>query len=295
MKWSVFTVAVPDLSVEQVIPAAAEAGLHGIEWRCAPGPAEATSQPPSFWGNNLCTIEPGTAPEVLQGLRGQMREHGLDSAAVMPYLKVGDVETAEEVMRIAQALGAPMMRIGVHGYNRSRPYSELYDEQMEYVAKLVPLLKQYGIRGLIETHHMTIAPSASAAYRIASSFDPEHIGVLFDPGNMVFEGYENHRMGLEMLGPYLAHVHVKNADVAAVRENNGPKLEWSPLERGFVRWQQVMEDLTAVGYDGYCGVEDFSGIHSSGDMLRGFVSLMKELAHGAAARQEAGSAGGSSR
>lgn len=53
-----------------------------------------------------------------------------------------------------------------------------------------------------------------------------------------------------------------------------------------------MEDLTAVGYDGYCGVEDFSGVHSSGDMLRSFVSLMKELAHGAAARQEAGSGGG---
>lgn len=71
MKWSVFTVAVPDLSVEQVIPAAAEAGVHGVEWRCAPRPAEAKNQPPSFWGNNLCTIEPGTAQEVLQACGGR--------------------------------------------------------------------------------------------------------------------------------------------------------------------------------------------------------------------------------
>ncbi|GIX08239.1 MAG: hypothetical protein KatS3mg115_2642 [Candidatus Poribacteria bacterium] len=52
------------------------------------------------------------------------------------------------------------------------------------------------------------------------TFRPEQVGVIHDAGNMVHEGFENYQMGCELLGPYLAHVHVKNA--AWVREAGDP-------------------------------------------------------------------------
>ncbi|MEZ4633203.1 MAG: hypothetical protein R2880_21235 [Deinococcales bacterium] len=62
---------------------------------------------------------------------------------------------------------------------------------------------------MIEIHHRTIVPSASAVYRLVSHFDPQHIAVIYDPGNMAYEGFEDYRMGLELWEPYLAHVHLK--------------------------------------------------------------------------------------
>jgi len=44
-----------------------------------------------------------------------------------------------------------------------------------------------------------------------SDFDLRYIGIIYDLGNMVHEGYENYKLGLELLGDYLSYVHVKNA------------------------------------------------------------------------------------
>lgn len=277
MKWSLFTVASPDLSVKELIPYAAEAGLKGLEWRFKETPADQRSQPASFWGNNMATIEPGISDVELKEINVLCKEHGIETAGVMPYLGVGDLDAAKEVLRVATALEAPIVRIGVHGYNRKRSYNELLDEQLRYMESLEPMLRDHGIKGVVETHHMTISASASAAYRLVSSFDSSVYGVLFDPGNMVFEGYENHRMGLELLGDYLAHVHVKNADAVPKEQRSGQAFAWSPMEEGLVNWTQVLEDLAQVNYNGFCGVEDFSGTRSTKDMIAYYVQWISKL------------------
>ena len=37
-------------------------------------------------------------------------------------------------------------------------------------------------------------------------FDPAHIGLIFDPGNMVNEGFEDYQKSFELLGDYIAHI-----------------------------------------------------------------------------------------
>jgi sugar phosphate isomerase/epimerase len=96
----------------------------------------------------------------------------------------------------------------------------------------------------------------------------------------VHEGYENFRLGLELLGPYLAHVHVKNAAWAPTGEEKDGILlwesNWSPIDEGIVNWKQLLGDLKAVGYDGYLGIEDFSGQYGSQEMLNNFASKVKQ-------------------
>ncbi|MEK8129328.1 sugar phosphate isomerase/epimerase [Paenibacillus filicis] len=281
MKLSVFTVSTPDLTPEELAVAAKEAGIDGIEWRYKDVPAELAGEAPSFWRNNLCSIPEQGGEGVWDRFKTAADAQGLTTLSVTPYLTVGDLEATERVLAAARHIGASYIRLAVPGYNRTRHARELFAEGLAYLKEAAPLCKQYGVKGLLETHHNTIAASASAAYRLVEGFDPDSVGVLYDPGNLVHEGYENYRFGLELLGPYLAHVHVKNAiwrqegtDQAGAPSWNAG---WQPMFQGIVSWAQVIEDLKAVGYEGYLGVEDFSGQFGSKEMLRHYADQIRQL------------------
>lgn len=296
MKLSVFTVAVPDLNAAELASAAAAAGIEGIEWRFRGIPEDALSEQPSYWRNNRCSIDPDRWQEQVPAFRETAAVHGRQSIALVPYLSCGDLPAAEQAFQAASKLGASMMRVGVPGYDRTTAYPELYAKAVRYLNEVQDMAKQYSIKAVVETHHQTIAPTASLAHRLVQSLDPEHVGVLYDPGNMVHEGYENHRMGLELLGPYLAHVHVKNAgwyvkeagdtrDQAASSPSSGYDLplstswqcHWAPLTEGMVDWVQMVRDLRAMGYDGYYGIEDFSGVLQSKVMLQHFADVFAAI------------------
>ncbi|OXM83298.1 sugar phosphate isomerase/epimerase family protein [Paenibacillus rigui] len=271
MKLSVFTVVTPDLTPEELAAAAKEAGIDGIEWRFKEVPAELKDEKPSFWRNNLCSIDPASSDAELEKFIQAAQANGLKAISVTPYLQAGDLAGTERVLQVARKLGAGMIRVGVPAYDGTKNFNELFELEVQYLEGVEKLAKQYGVKCLVETHHNTIAASASAAYRLVSKFDPNHIGVLFDPGNMVHEGYENFRMGMELLGPYLAHVHIKNTGwkKTETREDGSQAWTsyWEPNLEGVVNWKQVLKDLKAVGYDGYLGVEDFSGKYSSKELL----------------------------
>ncbi|WP_274366192.1 sugar phosphate isomerase/epimerase family protein [Paenibacillus thermotolerans] len=276
MRLSVFTVSVPDLTPAQLIAAAKEAGLDGIEWRYTKVPDSVKHEAPSFWGNNRCTLDPNSDEAYFTALGEEVRSSGMATTALAPYLSAGDAEGTERAMIHAKAMGASMIRVGVHRYDRSRSYNELFESQLQYLQEVQRLSRLYGVKGVIETHHVTIAPSASLAHRLVESFDPDHVGVLYDPGNMVHEGYENFRLGMELLGPYLAHVHVKNA--GWFRNSEGRwECRWQPFAEGWVDWKQVLRDLKAVHYEGGYGVEDFSGTLESRAMLAQFADWFRTL------------------
>lgn len=262
MKLSVFTVATPELEPEELAKAAGEAGLHAIEWRYADIPPDKASEAPSFWGNNRCTISPSGGREVLDRYARAAQAHNLSIASLTPYLRAGDFEATERVLDAARYARASMIRLGVPAYDRSRTFGELFELGRDYLLEAQSLCRQYGVKGLIELHHGTIAASASGGRRLVEGLDPEWVGVLYDPGNLIHEGFENYRMGLELLGPYLAHVHVKNAgwEKTGASEDGSAiwRCEWAGLREGAVPWRQVIADLLAVGYDGYLGIEDFS-------------------------------------
>ncbi|MGE7827349.1 sugar phosphate isomerase/epimerase family protein [Paenibacillus sp. NPDC093718] len=279
MKLSVFTVATPDLQPEELAKAAADAGIEGIEWRFKEIPEEAAGEKPSFWRHNRCSMDPNGTQEDWLKFQQAADKHGRRSLAVVPYLTCGDVEATEKVMQAAKLIGASFIRAGIPGYDRKRNYNELYDQAVRYLHEVQDLAAAYGVKAVVETHHLTIAPSAGLTHRLVSHFNPQHIGVLYDPGNMVHEGYENYRMGLELLGPYLAHVHVKNGGYRKTPAEDGTSAAWSgewvPLDQGAVPWKQVIQDLQSVGYEGYYGIEDFSGTFESREMLLRFAEQMK--------------------
>ncbi|MGH3144252.1 MAG: sugar phosphate isomerase/epimerase family protein [Rubrobacter sp.] len=277
MKVGVFTVGLPDLTPEEAAREIKEAGYDGVEWRVTRVPDRVRGEEPSFWGNNLCTLEPTL--EEARRARRLSEEAGLEVPGLGTYVAVGDLEAAEEAMRFAVAAGAPQVRVGA-GAPDGSSYEELFSAARAFLGGVEDLARSHGVKALVEIHHKTICPSASLAHRLVSAFDPDLVGVIFDPGNMAQEGFEDYRIGTELLGPYLAHVHVKNA--AFERPEGGGVWEprWSPLGDGVVDFDLVVEALRAVGYDGWLVVEDFSGTRPSRETLRHNLGFVRAFVNG---------------
>lgn len=263
---AVFTVILPDLTPEEAVPEIAAAGFDGVEWRVTGVPEARKADAPSFWGNNRCTLAP-TIPEA-ERARSLADAAGLAIPSLGTYVAAGDLEATEAAMEFALTCGAPQFRVLTHGADQfGGSYTEAFDATRSFLADVAPMARERGVKALVEIHMNTIAPSASLARRLVDGFDPECIGVLHDAGNMAFEGFESYPMGLELLGPYLAHVHMKNAAYRRPRDGGVARCTFSPFEDGVVDFDALFTALRDAGYNGWVSVEDFSNARPSREAL----------------------------
>jgi sugar phosphate isomerase/epimerase len=274
MKVGVFTVGLPDLMPEEAAREIQAAGYDGVEWRVARIPEEFRGEKPSFWRNNLCTLEP-TEEEARQA-RSLCEGTGLEIAGLGTYIGVGDLDAVDEAMNFAQLADAPQIRVGT-GSLEGASYARLFKRARQFLAGVEKLAVRYGVKALVEIHHGTICPSASLAHRLVADFRPERIGVIFDPGNMVFEGFEDYRIGTELLGPYLAHVHLKNATFDRPEGGGTWRGRWAALEDGVVDFERLFEALRLADYDGWLVMEDFSVARPSREALRHNLEFVRGL------------------
>jgi sugar phosphate isomerase/epimerase len=147
-------------------------------------------------------------------------------------------------------------------YDGSENYHALLDRAVGEYREVEALARKHNLRALIEIHSGRLTSSATSAASFAARFDPEYVGVIHDAGNMVYEGYEPYKLGLEALGPYLAHVHVKNAMWERTGTRRDGSAAWeprvAPLREGMVDLAALFAALFDAGYDGWLSMEDFS-------------------------------------
>ncbi|RHW29164.1 sugar phosphate isomerase/epimerase [Nocardioides immobilis] len=256
-KFSYATISLPTLSPLEAIDALASAKFAGVEWRVGNALHDTmSSTAPTFLSNNRCTLFPGsTDPSVIAAA---CREAGLHIVGIGPYLDVNDSDQLLRTMEFAAELGAPQMRLQAPRVTTPLDYGELADATRKFLTSAEALSARLGVRTVLELHHNTIASSASLALRLIEHCDPEHVGVIYDVGNLVWEGYENRPLALQLLGDRLAHIHLKNVSAAPGRGGDPWEYRWSPLDEGFVDVRALLRDLADVGYAGWISLEDLS-------------------------------------
>jgi len=259
MKYAVFTVSLPEWFPEQALSELRDAGYDGIEWRVTD---QQPADPPGFWAGNRCTWPFTSFVEDAPHIRTMTEASGLAIPSLGTYVTCEDLSAVELAMQGAVLVGAPQLRIGVPHYDGSRAYLALRDQARAQYREVASLAQKYGLRALVEIHMGNITPSASSAAAFLDGFDPQFVGVIHDAGNMVHEGYENYRLGVEVLGPFLAHVHIKSAAWRVVGQQANGSAEWkagfAPLREGAVDLMALFAALRAVGYDGWLSFEDFT-------------------------------------
>lgn len=261
MKIAVFTVCMPELTPEEAAPKLAEWGYDGVEWRVTT-PPQPGAPVVNYWNGNRCTVDPATILERAPALRALCRKHKLAMPVLGTYLGYEQLDLIEKVMDAAAVLGHKGVRVSPGGYNGKSSYQKELARAVKAWEKVVKLGRRYKVKPMAEIHMGNLMPSCSAAWRFASHFSPADMGVIHDAGNMICEGYENWQMGLEILGPYLAHVHVKNGSWAIRTADPDGNLRWAyesdTLRRGRVNWRDVIGALKKVKYNGWLSLEDFA-------------------------------------
>jgi len=260
LKYAAFTVMMPEFTPTEAVSLLKALGYDGIEWRVHSVPSEFPAKP-DFWRSNRATIDVETITDKAASIRKMTEDAGLEIIGLGTYLSYKLLGEVERCMEAARTMGSPSIRVSPPGYDGSENYNDLYEEAVDGYSRVEDLAREYGVRANIEIHHGKICPSAGLAYRLVSNFDPDFIGVILDPGNMVFEGYENWQLGLELLGPYLSYLHVKNAAWLPEKSAGGEK-RWRPavvpMTEGFVSWAEVLTALNRVGYNGWASIEDLA-------------------------------------
>jgi sugar phosphate isomerase/epimerase len=272
MKLAAFTVMLPTMAPEEAVQELQSAGYDGVEWRVTSIDDEIRKQEPSFWGNNLCTL--ACNESEANRARRLTESVGLAVSNLGTYVMVDDLVGVEGAMRFAQIAGAPSIRVRVASIEGST-YARRIAEARAHLSEIEEMARARHIRALVEIHHRTICSSASSAFHLISPFDPEVLGIIYDPGNMVYEGFEDYQLGLELIQPYLAHVHIKNA--AYLRPHGGGVWApcWAPLEDGVVDFPRFFAALRSVGYNGWLSLEDFDTTCSARKSLHHGIAFIK--------------------
>lgn len=273
MKFSVFTASTPDWTPEQAVTELAQQGWDGIEWRVVDQP-ESPDGRPGFWAGNLATVALTGLEEAVPRLRAAGEAAGLEVSGIGGYAPSHERDDVERLLAATRDWGAAQVRIVVPPLGTAewggqppsgRAYPDLFAEARRDFRWIAERAAVHGVKALVELHHRTVVSSASAALRLLDGLDPAHVGVIHDLGNLQIEGHEDHLAAFEMLGPYLAHIHVKNgAWFRDPVEGGDPSAtagwhhEWTPLNEGMHSVPEYFSTLKRHGYDGWVTVEDFS-------------------------------------
>lgn len=259
LRLAVFTVEPYLLTPEELAPELARLGYDGVEWRITTLP-ESIPDNRNYWNGNVCTFDIGDIANQAPRLKALSDQHGLALPSLGTYLDCADLASIDACCAAATSLGVPMLRVGLPRFDHAQPYEAGFAAAVEAWEPVVDLARKHRLRILAEMHHGALIPSASATARFLRHWSPEEVGAIYDPGNMVHEGWEHPDLAIGTLGPYLAHVHVKNARWLHAGEDRGAarwKSEMCRLREGQVCWPDVLTALHKAGYDGWFSTEDF--------------------------------------
>jgi len=275
----------PEYDIRETVKVVKELGYDGVEWRIADAPPAKKPDDYDFtsryWTYNLSTIDIKQVDSTATEIKSICDESGLEISSLTTYLGISDTVGLEKVMKAAKVMKCRNIRANVPRYNESENYRVLFDKTVSQAKVIEILAKEYDVRINYETHMGNIIPSASAAYRFVSSLDPKYAGIIFDPGNMVYEGFENYRLGMELLGEYLAYVHVKNG-TWKLSETTQDGVEiwyptWASFKKGYADIAKLIRVLKDIGYNGYISVEDFSNEEDTYTKLKDDIKFLRKL------------------
>ena len=204
-----------------------------------------------------------------------LRETGFEAISVSPgiiFKHVQHPNCIEAACRTANILGtralrvfaSPHVRLGgpnstltewTAEYDGTSSHWEWYGKDSERLQVFVDFAQKYDVRWVFELHHGYAATSPSAMRRLLDRYSPRYVGTIMDPGNMVYEGNEGWRNGVQILGEYLDYIHCKNTRYD--QDESGKWTgSWESLEKGIADFPQIMTALKDIGFQGYLCIED---------------------------------------
>ena len=222
-------------SVEEILTNAKSFGYEAVELVCR--------------NDGPITLE--TSEAELKAAAAKADEVGIELASMClsarpldimtndAQLREQSIETVVRGLKAAKALGVDTMlvvpgRIGPDCY-----YDDAYYNALTACRRLGPLAAEIGVDVALEYVWNWFLVSPLEYKRFLDEVDHESIGLYYDTGNMVIQGYPE--MWARIVGRHIKKVHLKDF------KRDGA--QWPPLLEGDVDFPAVMRELRAIGYD----------------------------------------------
>jgi len=243
MKLAFSTLGCPQWGLEKIAAAARAYGYRSIELRALEGSLDLLDRP---------ELQPGAVEQV----RSFFNEQGLsicsvDTSCAFHAARESErrenIETALRYGELAAALGAPLIRVFPNevpeGETRAATRDRIVDSLCELAARMPA-----GVRVGLETHGDFAAGSATTD--IVRRADHANLAVIWDAANSFATG-EAIAAAARAVAPYLAHVHLRDA------EPQGDGQDWLPTlaGRGQVPIAEVISALREMHYEGCVSFE----------------------------------------
>jgi len=274
LKISLYTLLANTVSLEEAVQLAAGAGFDAVDIRMR---------------EDGIHITPDISDEEAVRVRGIVEDAGLHVSGLTTYWEAGRVEREEAIAQLdgieralhtASLLGAGFLRISSGDYDRRYDYEVCRAAFRDQIARVAQMGAAHGIVVTPEQHGGRYIASAGQCLDMLRGLEHPNLGVVFDPGNAVSEGFERPWVQVRMLGGWIRNVHVKNRMTAAGEALAHERLPGGNVrvDEGVLNWQAIADELVAIGYDGYLTAEDFAEFDSLEEKFAWNADFLRALA-----------------
>jgi sugar phosphate isomerase/epimerase len=176
------------------------------------------------------------APKSQYGSKGDMH-----AAAETTFKQQDDI--LEKAIALAKQFNTDKVRcFDFWRLDDVAPYRAAIDDKLRSAAEAAA---RQGILLVLENEFECNTATGREAARTLSAIQSPHLALNWDPGNAVMRGeLDAFPAAWEMLPKNrIHHCHCKNA----VKNETG-KIEWSPVDKGFIDWSAQFRALKQLGY-----------------------------------------------
>jgi len=226
------------------------------------------------WGLSLDTSEAEAAR-----LAGVCRDEGLQLASLCPSMRSApkdvmtndaavrqqSLDTIKRCLTLTKCMGIDTMLLTLGALPAELFYNEAYANALQSLQQLAPFAEDLEVNVAIEYVWNKFLLSPLEFARFCDECASPRLGLFFDTGNMVIQGYPEH--WVRICGKHLMKVHFKDF------KRQGA--QWLPLGEGDVDFPAVMRELRKIGYDDAILSEVSPGIASLEDTaaaIRGILA-----------------------
>ena len=233
---AVMSSALPDMSTVARFALTQETGLDGLEIAYGPGQL----------------LHAGSTASQADAIRELAMKHEISVPCMALTIPLTEASAdAHSVARTAQHVGAGAVRVYAPQFRPTASFSTQLDAARAQLATLCTACAAVGVRVFVEMAPASIAPSTVlAAHLVEGVAAPEHVGIVYDPGSSIGEGFLAPDLAIAAIGAKLAHVHVKNASFTPLPDGNC-ELRTCSLTEGLIDWCAVINALARHDYDGW--------------------------------------------
>ena len=202
------------------------------------------------------TKVPELAPERLAEAKRQLAAHGLvvsdlGASAQMhdmdPAKHAAQLDEARRFIDLAQALGAPYVRVFGNEYVKDVPRDAMLAHIAGALHELGDYAKGKGVTVLIESHgDFTDSP---ALLEILKKADSPNVALLWDAHHTFVSGKEQPEDTVAKLGRYIRHTHLKDS------VPSGNDRRYVLTGTGDVPVKRQIAALAKIGYRGFYSFE----------------------------------------